>query len=381
MTHEINIKDVYDKPISFLFGSGSSFGLFPTLALGVKGNDGSPQSLETLAAHFDEDPNQTTALFMHYYANCVRPAQIFSADSISTDAHKSAVLNNYRTFLETILQILQRRKSVDVRCNIFTTNYDGCFPIVADSLVEQGNIDFVLNDGTRGFQKRYLQPRAFNSYLCQTGIFERSVSAVPQINLIHLHGSVYWKKDGANVLVDYASASDDDLLSEELRNTLLPFSAALLDDTLKVDDIPKVDIPVADRDAFWNRYKTLPIVNPTKWKFHETVFEEHYYQMLRMLSYELERPNSVLITFGFSFADEHVLSLVKRSLSNPSLKMFVCCFDDSSYEQLSTEFRLYRNVSCVQASAGVLDFTLFNKTTFTLSDAGKDGTTGLDTTP
>src|SRR5260221_9249952 len=51
-------------------------------------------------------------------------------------------------------------------------------------------------------------------------------------------------------------------------------------------------------------YTTL--FRSTKWKFHETVYEEHYYQMLRLLSYELEKPNAVLITFGFSFADEHI---------------------------------------------------------------------------
>ncbi|MBJ6874306.1 hypothetical protein JG625_18730, partial [Vibrio cholerae] len=34
---------------------------------------------------------------------------------------------------------------------------------------------------------------------------------------------------------------------------------------------------------FWETYNKLPIVNPTKWKFHETVFDEHYYQMLRLM--------------------------------------------------------------------------------------------------
>ena len=80
-------------------------------------------------------------------------------------------------------------------------------------------------------------------------------------------------------------------------------------------------VPPADIADFWKAYKELPVVNPTKWKFHETVFEEHYNQALRTLSYELEKPNTVFIIFGFSFADEHILSLVKRSLSNPTLKV------------------------------------------------------------
>src|SRR5260221_8105593 len=92
-------------------------------------------------------------------------------------------------------------------------------------------------------------------------------------------------------------------------------------------------------------YTTL--FRSTKWKFHETVYEEHYYQMLRLLSYELEKPNAVLITFGFSFADEHILNLVMRSLSNPGLQVFVCCHTAQRYEAIREKFKSYRNVQCL----------------------------------
>jgi hypothetical protein len=107
-------------------------------------------------------------------------------------------------------------------------------------------------------------------------------------------------------------------------------------------------------------------VNPTKWKFHETVFEEHYYQMLRMLSYELEKPNAVLVTFGFSFADEHILNLVKRSLSNPHLQVFICCYSKGTRDTLEGEFRGYKNVQCIALDDGSMDFTAFNKRVFML---------------
>lgn len=129
----------------------------------------------------------------------------------------------------------------------------------------------------------------------------------------------------------------------------------------------KIELSDAEKRKFWDAYKQLPIVNPTKWKFHETVFEEHYYQMLRLLSYELEKPNAVLVTFGFSFADEHILNLVQRSLSNPSLQVFVCCFNKTEVDRLKVNFGSYRNVQCMSTIDGVLDFTAFNQRVLNLN--------------
>jgi hypothetical protein len=367
MTSEIKIPDVYDKTLNFLVGSGASVGAFPTLALGLKGDNDEKHTIESLATIFEDSGDERkTPLYMHYYKTCIRPAQTFSLDSITGDVTKQAVLENYEKLLQTILHILSKRKPLDRRCNVFTTNYDGCFALAADRLLQRGNIDFTINDGARGFSKRYLNPRNYNSYLCQTGIFERHSVSIPQINLINLHGSVYWKKDGPSIVVDYGIPDDNGLLDAPTEAALLPFSSALMNQAFKVADIPQVELGEDVSEEFWKAYKALPIVNPSKWKFHETVFEEQYYQMLRSLSFELEKPNSVLITFGFSFADEHILSLIKRSLSNPQLQVFVCCFDDSESERLSSEFKIYPNVECISIPGGQLNFTAFNQSVFCL---------------
>ena len=60
-------------------------------------------------------------------------------------------------------------------------------------------------------------------------------------------------------------------------------------------------------------------------RIKETVFQQHYYQCLRLLSYELEKPQTLLICFGFSFADEHIREIVKRSLSNKQLIVYIFC--------------------------------------------------------
>jgi len=358
----ISLGDIYDKDVSFLFGSGASFGLLPTLRLDIKREVGGESwTLEELAAHFEKAKDKRLIpLFMHYYQSCIRPAEMLTISAANGTEGGRVVVDNYRRFLESVLLMLQRRKALERRCNIFTTNYDGCFPLVADEIIQRGHIDFVLNDGTRGFTKRILQARNFNSFLCQSGVFGRHQNSIPQINLIHLHGSVYWSKANGGIQVDYDLTESNSLLNEALIEKMQPFSAALANSDAVLDDLPDPGIEAGTLESFWAMYEQKPIVNPTKWKFHETVYEEHYYQMLRLLSYELEKPNAVLITFGFSFADEHILNLVMRSLSNPGLQVFICCYSHATHNALSETFKGHRNVQCLMLEDGVMDFSAFN---------------------
>lgn len=361
----IPISDVYDKDINFLLGSGASFGLFPTLKLGMRKNDGRPWSLEELATQFDtEDDPRYAALFMHYYSTCIQPAQEFDLAADHSLSGLTAIAN-YRQFLETILVTLQHRAPMERRCNLFTTNYDGCLELIADSIFQTGGYDFLINDGTRGFRHKVLEARNFNTLLCHSGIFDRHLSSIPQVNLIHLHGSVYWRRTGEWIAVDYTPNLQSGILDVQSRLTLQAFSNALSDPNTQPGQLQAPEFTQQQRNNFWQEYKRIPIVNPTKWKFHETLYEEHYYQMLRLLSYELERPNAVLITFGFSFADEHILNLVKRSLSNPHLQVFVCCYDPGEFDRLSAQFRFHKNVQCIGPTASqFLDFSAFNSQIF-----------------
>lgn len=358
----IPLGDIYDKDVNFLFGSGASSGLLPTLQLDIKReNGGESWTLEGLATHFEKTKdNRLIPLFMHYYHSCIRPAETLTIAAVNETEGGRVVVDNYRRFLESILVMLQRRKALERRCNIFTTNYDGCFPLVADEIIERGHIDFVLNDGTRGFTKRTLQARNFNSFLCQSGVFGRHQNSIPQINLIHLHGSVYWSKANGGIQVDYDLSKSNSLLNGVLIKKIQPFSAVLANSEASLGDLVDPKFDSAELDSFWAEYQQKPIVNPTKWKFHETVYEEHYYQMLRLLSYELEKPNAVLITFAFSFADEHILNLVMRSLSNPGLQVFICCYNQATRLSLSETFKGHLNVQCIALEEGVMDFSAFN---------------------
>lgn len=365
MFESIEPLDIYNKNINILIGSGASADLFPTLALAIKDSKGSRETIETLSTKFETWPEKRTALFMHYYNTCIFPAQTFNPSAITSDEGK-ANLENYEIFLATLLGLLDRRKDLNRKINIFTTNYDGCLTHIADSILMKGSHDFVVNDGTSGFHRKHLHSKNFSTFQCQTGIFERSNYGVPQINIIHLHGSVYWSKNGEKIEVKYRNDFNN-LLTKQSIGKLKKYSAFLGTKDNKTEDIPTLSFSKKQMETFWGEYNKLPIVNPTKWKFHETVFEEHYYQMLRLLSYELEKPNSILITFGFSFADEHILRLVQRSLANPQLQTFICCYSDGSANSMREEFKLWKNVKVSGPPEGVkMDFTNFNRYVFSL---------------
>jgi hypothetical protein len=369
---KINKSDIYEKNLNFLLGSGASYGLLPTLALELK-QDGTeePHTVETLATKYEGKTDFQALLFSWYVREVILPAADYDPTFtlLNTDDQDKAI-ENYRQFVETILKILSK-KSHKKRVNIFTTNYDGMVAHTAEALLRLGSYDFHLNDGTDGFVKRTLNARNFGRYFQDHGVFDRHSQSVPQINLIQLHGSVYWYKDGEKIEVSY------DLKRAKKRIKDVPliedqdFFDNLVDGTKTDADLnPPEDVTATINKAFQTAYDTLPVVNPTKWKFHETVFEEHYYQMLRLLSYELEKPDTVFVAFGFSFADEHILNLVKRSLSNPSLHMYVCCFDETERVEMEKKFLGFGNIELVTVE-GYLDFTAFNEQVFTTKPSSK----------
>ncbi len=383
----IPLDEIYQQRINFLIGAGASSGLFPTLWLAIKdsNNPEKEETIETLATKLEqlghEYRSHQTLLFMYYYQNIISPVcnlkltnfDIQHADCIGVDCEickqeerQKEAISNYETFIDSIVRLLQNKNEFQKRCNLFTTNYDGCVPLIADKLIKKGELEFFINDGACGFLDRTLSARNFNNYICQSGVFGRNSSDIPQINFINLHGSAYWRKSDNNIAVDYKNTDTNVIIPEEALEPLTTLHTILNNKDKTTKDVLSIDVkfPEAIIDSFWSSYNKLPIVNPTKWKFHETVFEEHYYQMLRLLSYQLEEPNSILISFAFSFADEHILNLVKRSLSNPKLQVFICCFDKKEHQVMSDRFRGYRNISLISFDDAKLDFTKFNKEVF-----------------
>ena len=189
---------------------------------------------------------------------------------------------------------------------------------------------------------------------------------IPTINLLKIHGSITWTNSNNEVEVslenpifnELCDLSDDivnsinefndfNFLSEE-DNLLIPekYEETILFGSLTEEMLSQELIRIYEKfsdevELFYELYKTFPVVNPTKEKFSDTVFQQHYYQLLRMLSFELEKADSVLIVFGFSFADEHILEIVRRSIVNPKLKIYVIAFNEGAKKQIKEYYRVF----------------------------------------
>ncbi|WP_323879178.1 hypothetical protein [Aeromonas hydrophila] len=388
MPDQFNVKDIYEQNLNFLIGAGASHGFLPTLALEIKDENGQKHTFETLAKKFESSNEMRALLFMLYYKECIKPGLPYvypkGVPAPPKTPQKESVISEYKHFITTLIHILNRQKNSAKKSNIFTTNYDNCFETASEELLAERTAQFYVNDGSIGFQKKNFHTRNFNNRLVNKGVFERYDQILPQINILHAHGSVHWEKGDrdSDIDINYGTSNYSITFKEDENEIISTFKAILYDEAKTNIDLLDfelgTDLTPLNINDFWQSYNKIPIVNPTKWKFHETVFEEAYYQILRYLSYELERPNSVLVTFGFSFADEHILTLVQRSLSNPSLTMYVSCFNKPELEWMRDKFNGYPNVKFIYSDSEPLSFSHFNKTVFTLSRP--KGENGKDTT-
>jgi len=89
--------------------------------------------------------------------------------------------------------------------------------------------------------------------------------------------------------------------------------------------------------------------------------ERTYYDLLRIFANELDRENTLLVAFGFSFADEHIRDIVSRGLRNPTLRLMTFAHSDDDITRFSNIFEGNANVDIIAPKAGeLIDFVAFN---------------------
>lgn len=328
------------KNINFLIGSGASYPLFKTLDLG----DDKPSLEELLSSEQISEINKK-AIYYFYYVNWIKPMKEFDYSNVNSN-----VTENYKTFINTVLFLLDTSGNENPkRANIFTTNFDLLFEYSFEEVLKKrGNCYF--NDGSRGFINRVLNPQSYNLTVSEMGYYNNYKKEVSTINLSKMHGSVSWTKSDNDINVFYekqfknidsiSELNDIDFFKDILSNIKDKIDLKLFDDSLT-----KITSSCKDKiEKFYEQYKMLAIINPNKWKFHETVFEQHYYQLIRNFSYELEKPNTILIVFAFSFADEHIEEIIKRAITNPTLEVYIICFREEDRKKISDKFGSERNI-------------------------------------
>lgn len=345
------IENLYGKNINFLIGSGASVGAIPTLATNYE-KDGKNLSIEEILTEEKDNEDLRNLVYLYFYQKIIKTGFLENVE----DPSINKVLKNYEKFLEQLIKFMYRENyQKEKRINIFTTNYDLFFERAADELV--GKYEFYFNDGSAGNITRTLSLKNYHKKIYHTGNFDNFNREIPIINLFKVHGSVSWKYlDKENgIKVEYFKENKEDKFPvNEIDNSILENLSAKQKDEIK-----------NERENIRNKYA---IIFPEKEKFEKTLYEEYYYQFLRQLSYELERKNSILIVFGFSFADEHIAEMIKRACNNPTLQIFIFCYNKESNDSILKNLHLEEypsNITPVTPEdKGIIDFDIFLKKLF-----------------
>mgnify|MGYP003626694866 CR=1 FL=1 len=248
------------------------------------------------------------------------------------DAESGDTLGRYVQFLGTIDQLLFERKNILLprQANIFTTNYDLFFEHAAAQVPST-----ILNDGfdrssPTGTQFPFSPERYFDRTYRSGGVYNRQAE-ITTVNLMKLHGSLNWRKTSNSICF---RSNEPEPLSEEQKRENAHVERALN-----------------------NRALILPNLK----KFGSTLLDRVYYDLLRIFSNSMDRDNALLIAFGFSFADEHILDITRRALRNPTSQLVIFAYNGEAAESFEEKFTKHRNVKVVSPREGEnIDFAAFN---------------------
>ncbi len=337
------LENLSGKNVNFLIGAGASSGMFDTLKLSKN------VTFEDLVTDNSISEKHKNMLYYFYWIHWIK--KMSDKESYKNETAQG-VLDKYHKFIELLISFLKNESNErPKRINIYTSNYDLFFEHTFDNILAEG-ADCYFNDGAVGFNTRVIKPENYNLNIRRVGYFDRYKTEIPTINFIKVHGSVNWEKNNKDEVIVNSSSQhniyevfkEDEI--KEFENNILNIKTDVKEDYINqlINELNKYNDKQSEFDKFYKSYKKLAIINPNKWKFHETVFEQHYYQQLRNLSYDLEKENTILIVFGFSFADEHIREIVRRSLSNQTLYVYLICYDKEEKEKISKYFINPKNI-------------------------------------
>ncbi|NQY75750.1 MAG: SIR2 family protein [Halomonas sp.] len=196
--------------------------------------------------------------------------------------------------LITFLMSFASRTGVRDRLNIFTTNYDRLIEAGAEvaglHLLDRflGNLMPVFRSSRLDLDMHYNPPgiRGEPRYLEGVARFTK------------LHGSVDWIQ-----------------AEQDIRRIGLPFGAEQIKPYLDAPGLRGVDA---------NKL----MIYPNSAKDRETA-DYPYVELFRDFAAAICRPNSTLVTYGYSFGDEHINRVIRDMLSIPSTHLVIISRDDN----------------------------------------------------
>lgn len=267
-------------------------------------------------------------------------------------------INRERAFnaLVTFLMSFASRTGTRDRLNIFTTNYDRLIEAGAElaglHLLDRflGTLMPIFRSSRLDLDMHYNPPgiRGEPRYLEGVTRFTK------------LHGSVDWVQ-----------------VNNDIRRIGLPFGAVSADAYLKAPGL-------GDTTA------QQLMIYPNAAKDRETAAYP-YVELFRDFAAAVCRPNSTLVTYGYSFGDEHINRVIRDMLTIPSTHLVVISYDDplgrimQIYEQMGRPSQISLMIGPALADLTTLTEKFLpkaaiDKATFRMSDLLKHRF-GVDQTP
>lgn len=356
--------------VSFLLGAGFSANLLGTL----NNNEVVFEALHRYQPKTTAEHKKVTILsaflYWSFFVRCIEPIS-------SKVATNNTSFAPYKNFGDIVYRIFAERGNpvLDRQFNIFTTNYDPIIELIFD------HSNCICNDGFEGrIEPRFSTDNYSKTYYRQA-VFSNRKAEIPSVNLLKLHGSVTWSEDiifGGIEYQEYRTQIQD--FAKKYSALFDPSIVTKIDAHFTADTVDEANKqiqtlfagttldPLLAKEKDYNTviqmYKlSFLIVNPTKEKFSDTLLNKNYYELLRIFSNELEKENSLLVVNGFSFRDKHILDLVKRSMVNPSLKILIFAYKESSigdFQKLFGEPK-NNNITYIALDGEKLSLDYFNQ--------------------
>jgi len=303
---------------NFLLGSGASVPAIP-VAGAVE---------QEIAALFAEGRDEAANRRLVAFLRSVQEPTNALIQRTTLPANEETIANYVELlkFLDTMLSE-RRTRLLPTHTTIFTTNYD----LFVEAACSR-HAGVILNDGfNRGpaldGRAEYSSGSFFTTVFNVGHVYQYRVE-VPCINLIKLHGSLSWVKSAEIVTCSFTAR------------------------TAPTDDADHADV---------ERYiEETAVVLPQATKHRTSVMEQTYYDLFRIYANELDKENSLLIAFGFSFSDDHILHVTRRALRNPTMLLVVFAFDAPAAQSLGEKFSAHNNVVIITNGDDPLTFAAFN---------------------
>lgn len=345
--HDLKILQdlLVSKNVNFLLGAGASAPYFSAL------NNMENLITDIVNSELESIKKDTLKNLLILYFLILSVCDNYSLISHKEDKESknlmSSILEQYTSLVDIIsnYMFLRNSKINPIRVNVFTTNYDLFLEKSFDLYLEKNN-RVSLNDGAEGYFRRYIDSDNYNKTTAHSGLYDNYYMETPTFNLIKLHGSANWSLDNNNRILidndldyfeefkrlahyilnenyhDYSEEKQREYIKRHITGIETLLDLEMLKDNTTLLESIKID------EKYTDKMDRLQIIMPTKEKFKNTVFSNHYYSMIRYMKETLEKKDSVLLVFGFSFADEHLRTELKRAFTNPGLLIYIVCYKD-----------------------------------------------------